>query len=72
MHSRAREVCLISHAPSHPSSANYIIQLTGQGAVATVSSSVAPTATGFQVVPYSAESTWPSGASQPFFFVVLH
>ena len=42
----------ISFGSSH-ASANYVVQLTGQGVVATVSSSIVPTATGFRVVLYS-------------------
>ena len=58
-HSRARAVCvnsnvLIAFGSGHPLSANYSIQLNGQGAVATVSSSVAPTEIGSQVALYYA------------------
>ena len=59
-------------ATSHLVGANYIIQLIGQGVVAVVSSSVAPTAIGFQVVLYSTSSAWPATASQSFHFTVLH
>jgi len=61
----------ITFGPS-PTSANYVIQITGQGAVATVSSSVAPTATGFQVVLYSTSAAWATPVAQPSSFTVLH
>ena len=48
----------ITFGSSHSAGAKYVIQITGQGAVATVSSSVAPTATGFQVVLYSTTAAW--------------
>ena len=54
----------ITFNSSH-TSANYVIQTTGQGAVATVHT-VAPTAIGFQVVLYSASSAWAAVVSQPF------
>ena len=57
---------------SSHTSANYVIPITGQGAVATVSSSVAPAATGFQVVLYSTSAAWATTVAQPFFFTVLH
>ena len=55
----------ITFGSSHPSSANYVIQITGQGAVVTVSSSVAPTATGFRVVLYSTSAAWATTIAQP-------
>ena len=57
---------------SNHTSANYVIQLTGQGAVTDVSSSVAPTATGFQVVLCSTSAAWAMTIAQSFFFNVLH
>ena len=60
----------ITFNSSH-TSANYVIQIRGQGAVATVSSSVVPTATGFQVVLYRA-STAGATVAQPVFVTVLH
>ena len=38
----------ITFGTSHPAGANYVIQVSGQGSVATVSSSTVPTATGFR------------------------
>ena len=52
--------------------ANYVIQVTGQGAIANVSNSTVPTATGFRVVMYSASTTWPTAAIATFLFNVLH
>ena len=57
---------------SHPAGTNYVIQVTGQGAIANVSNSTVPTATGSRLVMYSAASTWPTAATAPFFFSVLH
>ena len=57
---------------SHPAGANYVIQVSGQGAAATVSSSIVPTATGFRVVIYFAVSTWPTGTIAPCFFTLLY
>ena len=56
-----------SHTP-----ANYVIRITGQGAVATVPGSVAPTATGFQVVLYSTSAAWATPIAQPSFFNFRH
>ena len=56
----------ITFNSSH-TSANYVIQITGQGAVATVSSSVVPTAIGFQVVLYFKSAAWATTVAQPFF-----
>ena len=56
---------------SNHTCANYVVQITGQGAVATIHT-VAPTATGFQVVLYSTSAAWPTTIAQPFFFTVLH
>ena len=71
--------CSVSHnvyqiifGSSHPAGANYVIEIAGFGAVATVSSEVAPTATSFQVVLYSTSSSWATLVSQPFYFTVAH
>jgi hypothetical protein len=48
----------LTFGASHPAGANYVIQIAGFGAVVTVSSEVAPTATSFQVVLYSTSSSW--------------
>ena len=61
----------ITFGASHPSGANYVIQVTRQGAIANVSNSTVPTATGFKAVVYSASTTWPTAATAPFFFSVL-
>ena len=55
----------ITFNSSH-TSANYVIQVTGQGAIANVSSSNVPTAIGVRVVMHSAASTWPTGTHAPF------
>ena len=60
-----------SNVCSNHTSANYVIQITGQGAVATVHT-VAPTATSFQVVLYSTSAAWATTIAQPFFFILLH
>ena len=62
----------ITFGTSHPAGANYVIQVSGQGAVATVSSSTVPTATGFRVVLYSISASWATPVAQPFFFTVLY
>ena len=76
-HSRARSsglsdfTCSVSSnvhqitLQSSHTSANYVIQLTGQGAVAIVHT-VAPTASGFQVVLYSTSAAWATTVAQPF------
>ena len=61
----------IACSTSHPAGANYVIQITAQGAVANVSSSPVPTATGFRVAMYSAVSAWPIGTTAPLFLTVL-
>ena len=43
----SNNVYQVAFGSSHPAGANYVIQITGFGAVATVSSEVAPTATSF-------------------------
>jgi hypothetical protein len=65
-------VYIITFGTSHPAGANYVIQVAGQGAIAHVSSSTVPTATGFRVVMYSAASTWPTGTTAQFFFTVFY
>ena len=62
----------ITFNSSHPVRANYVIQMTGQVAVAVVSGSVVPNATGFQAVLRSVAATWPTAVAQPFVFTVLH
>jgi len=62
----------ITFNSSHPAGSNYVIQVTGQGAIANVSGSVLPSATGFRVVVYSTISSWPTAATAPFFFSVTH
>ena len=62
----------ITFGTSHPAGANYVIQVSGQGAVATVSSSTVPTATGFRAVLYSPSASWATPTAQTFFFTVLH
>ena len=61
----------LTFGTSHPAGANYVIQVSGQGAVATVSSSTVPTATGFRVVLYSISASWATQVAQRFFFIVL-
>ena len=56
----------LTFGTSHPAGANYVIQVTAQGAIANVLSSTVPIATGFRVVMYSAASTWPTGTNAPF------
>ena len=65
----SNNVYQIIFGTSHPAGANYVIQVTGQGAIANVSSSSVPTTTGFRVVMYSAASTWPTG-KMPHFSVL--
>ena len=62
----------ITFGISHPAGAKYVIQVSGQGAVATVSSSTAPTATGFRVALYFISASWATPVAQPFFFTVLY
>ena len=62
----------ITFNSNYSSGANYVIQVTGQGAVATVLNTNPPTATGFRVVLYSAATTWPTTVQAPFSFSVLH
>ena len=61
----------ITFGSSHSAGANYVIQLIGQGVVATLLP-VYRTATGFQVVLYSTSAAWATTVAQPFFFTVLH
>ena len=62
----------ITFGSGHTSAnANYVIEATGQGAVAIVHT-VAPTATRFQVVLYPTAAAWGTTLAQPFFFTVLH
>ena len=60
----------ITFNSSH-TSANYVIRITGQGAVAPVHT-VAPAASSFQVVLCSTSAAWATTAAQPFLFTVLH
>jgi hypothetical protein len=62
----------ITFNSSHPAGSNYVIQVTGQGAIATVLNTNPPTATSFRVVLYSASTTWPTTTTAPFSFSVLH
>ena len=70
--SASSNVYQITFGTRHPAGAKYVIQVSGQGAVATVSSSTVPTATGFRVVLYSLSASWATPVAQPFFFTVLH
>ena len=67
----ASSVFQITFNSSH-TSANYVIQITGQGVVASVPFSIRPTATGFRLVLHSTALAWATAVSQPFFFTVLH
>ena len=69
--SASSNVFQITFGSSH-TSANYVIRITGQGVAATLSSSVAPTASGFQVVLISTSAAWATTVAQPFCFTVLH
>ena len=62
----------IRFGTSHPAGANYVMQVSGQGAVATASSITVPTVTGFRVVLYSLSAAWATPIAQPLFFTVLH
>ena len=62
----------ITFNSTHPSGSNYVIQVTGQGAVATVLNTNPPTGNNFRVVMYSASTTWPTTVQAPFSFSVLH
>ena len=65
-------VYITTFTSSHPAGANYVTQVTGQGAIGNVSSSTVPTATGFIALLYSTSTTWPTAATAPCFFTVLH
>ena len=62
----------ITFSSSHPAGSNYVIQVTGQAATATVLNTNPPTAASFRVVLYSAASPWPTTTLAPFSFTVLH
>ena len=62
----------ITFGTSHPAGANYVIQLSGQNVVATVSSSNVPTAAAVRVVLYSLSASWATPTVQPLFLCVLH
>ena len=61
----------LTFGTSHPAGANYVIQVTAQGAIGNVSTN-SLSATGFRVVTYSATAGGPTQATAPFFFTVLH
>ena len=62
----SNNVYQITFGSSHTAGANYVIPLTGPGAVATVHT-VAPTATGFQVVLYSTSAARGNEGSSTIF-----
>ena len=62
----------ITFSSNHPAGSNYVIQVTGQAATATVLNTNPPTAASFRVVLYSAASPWPTTTLAPFSFTVLH